>query len=180
MSTYKIVDMDMQLVSVDFDTSKAPSLILTNLDAYPINYADFGIYLTPVKELYASFNQRVSSFGLINSAYACKPPTPRTNDYITKIEIFANKDYDSLHTQGTNIAEYFDVIAPNPYGNGMLIKQDLQAFFKSKIIVPNEMTLTLNTPPEFNTDFVFTIIYGQNGVSLGNLTLVTNTVTINK
>lgn len=55
------------------------------------------------------FRTKKRDVGFINTAYACSPvpPSYRFNDAISEVQIISQDDFDSTHTAGTDITEYF-------------------------------------------------------------------------
>ena len=172
---YKVIDVKIEPVSVDYDTAGLTLPVLTELDTNPVHYTQFGLLLNPITQTYFSSNFYPNSFGIINSAYACSPVKPYTDDYITNIEIYTDKDFDAKHSKDDNLAEYFDVFVADNQTNTVL-KKDLISYLKSKPTVPHQIVLQLNTPPVKDTSFVFTVIYTQKGVALGSVNLETEVV----
>ena len=166
---YKVIGMSAGLIHVKYDSSASPSLVRTELGSDTISYANLGIGLSARMEEYFSFYQKINSFGIISTAYACSPGRPTSSDRVTKLEIYANKDFDATHTVGSNLAEYFDIFLT--YYTGRVdteFKQDLQSFVKSKPIVPDVMVLLLKKPPKNSSKLVFTVKYSQDGVSFSD------------
>ena len=115
---------------------------------------------------------------MISSAYACDPVPPKTNDNIENIEIFANKNFNSNHLIGENLAEIFDVIIYDSENEIYYEKFDLVTYLISKPKVPTEMTLILKESPIETSDFKFTVKYYQNGKDINYLEFETNFIEI--
>ena len=175
---YRVIDAEIEMVSISFDTLNANRLVVTELGSDSIYYNDFGLVLEPVIETYFSFYQKINSFGFINQAYACSPGTPSPVNQLLNIEIYTNKSYDTTHPKGSNLAEYFDVYVADEKGSSEGQKLDLKEYLKTKPFVSYRLVLDLKTPPDHVEDFVFTLVYSQSGSSIKSLTLHTDTVTI--
>ena len=175
---YKVINAEIEMVSISFDTLNAPSLVVTELGSDSISYTDFGIVFEPVIETYFSYYQKLNSFGLINQAYACSPGEPSPVNHLLNVEIYTNKSFDATHPIGSNLAEYFDVYDESESGG--VQKVDLKEYLKTKPFVLYRLVLDLKTPPSQAEDFVFTLVYSQSGSSMNSLTLHTDTITILK
>jgi len=177
---YKVINAEIEMVSISFDTLNTPRLIVTELGSDSINYIDFGIVLEPVIENYFSYYQNLNSFSFIHQAYACSPVEPSPINQVLNIEIFTNKSFDVMHPKGSNLAEYFDVYVEDEQGGDGVQKLSLNEYLKTKPFVSYRLVLDLKTPPDHNESFSFTLVYTQEGSSVKSLTLQTATVTIIK
>ena len=177
---YKIIDLDWGISEVEYTSEPFELINVSEINSDFVLFNKFAIYISPVQETYFSLYSQFNSSGFINSAYACSPVEPVTDDRIEKIEIFSDKAYDSDHDTNSNLASLFDVIVVDYNARIYQEMFDLLDFVSTKPTVPQGMTLVLNSPPTETTDFEFTVKYYQNGVSMDYFEFTTDKITIMK
>jgi hypothetical protein len=176
--SYKVVDLNWKTYNATYIEAPNNELNLSEITENSVLYNKFSIFIEPQKETYFSVINEINSINLISSAYACDPVPPKTNDNIENIEIFANKNFNSNHLIGENLAEIFDVIIYDSENEIYYEKFDLVTYLISKPKVPTEMTLILKESPIETSDFKFTVKYYQNGKDINYLEFETNFIEI--
>lgn len=176
----KVTDLDWNIYEVIYTETPNNDLNLSEVTENSVPYNKFSIFIKPRKETYFSVINEINSINLISSAYACDPVPPKTNDNIENIEIFTNKDFNSNHLIGENLAKIFDVIIYDSENEIYYKKFDLLTYLISKPKVPTEMTLILKDSPLETTNFKFTVKYYQNGKDINYLEFETNSIEIRK
>lgn len=144
-------------------------------------YSKFTITILPQTKSYYSSNINKPLFGIVNSAYACSPSRPPTTDEkIENIEIICNKDFDSSHSAGNNLADIFDIIIKD-YHKFNYEKYDLIEFLsQNPVSTEPDIYLVLKAPPEKTGEFEFTIKYTQDGIDFDYFEKTTNKIVITK
>jgi hypothetical protein len=166
---YKIVGLDWSIYqAICSETPPNNKLTLHSIENDSIYYNQYAVNVRPVQKTYYSNNVKRWNLNLIQSAYACDPVRPTTDETIEKIIIQAEKDFNSKYPSGANLALLFDIFVPESYSSNNKKKYSLEEFIKTKSIIPREFTLVLNTSPSVTTDFEFLISYTQNGVENNN------------
>lgn len=175
---YKVVGIDWNLYSAVYSNNTEDKLILSEIINDTIYYNLYSIFITPRTETYYAMFQRNNTLGLINSAYACSPVIPTTDDRIDSILIISDKDFDSTHLAGADLSELFDIVVIDQTNNIYYEKFKLYDYTSTKPYVPNEMTLILNSPPSLISNFEFTIKYYQDGIYKDYFEFKTNSIVI--
>jgi len=176
----KVTNLDWKIYEGIFIETPNNGLNLFEITENSVLYDTFSIFIEPRKETYFSVINKINSINLIRSAYACSPVPPKTNDNIENIEIFANKEFNTNHPIGENLAKIFDIIILDSENDIYYEKFDLETYLISKPKVPNEMTLILKDPPVETSNFKFTVKYYQNGKDVNYLEFETNSIEIRK
>lgn len=159
-------DNPTKVKAVDFSW-QTPNLNSTISDSFYISIA-------PKLEYYS---ERESGFSFINSAYACSPALPKSQDRISNIEIYANVDFNSNLTAGVNLASIFDINFLNDYESNF-VKSDLSFFLTEKPLLPIQSSLLLKEAPESTKNFQFTVKIYLDGVDLDFYEFTTNSIEI--
>lgn len=178
--SFKVTDLEWKTYEGIYTETPNNDLNLSEITQNSVLYNKFSIFIEPRKETYFSVINKTNSINLISSAYACDPVPPKTNDNIENIEIFTNKDFNSNHLIGENLAEIFDVIIYDSENEIYYEKYDLLTYLISKPKVPTEMTLILKDSPIETSDFKFTVKYYQNGKDINYREFETNSIEIRK
>lgn len=145
-----------------------------------INYKDFAILLNSQIVFATNKSLPLNNFSLINSAYACSPPIPYTDENIDSIVISATKDFDKNYLAGSNLNDLFDI---SNFSNGLSSLKDkvhLKDYFKIERPALESFILTLRQAPEITTDFVFLVKYYQRGVDFKTFEFSTSNVVITR
>lgn len=99
-----------------------------------------------------------------------------TNETIDSIIITSSADFNSNYSAGSNLADFFDVVA-EPFSGGK-INQSLNDFIDSTPFVPEQLSLILKVSPEVTTEHEFTVEYYQDGVDLTSKVFTLPPITI--
>ena len=142
--TQKVVDLFIKMTGAQYSPQDPDKMMYFNITNDTIYYSFLGILIQPEMTTASNLNT-FNSFGFINTAYACDPVVQTTNDKITQIKIVADKDFDDSHPQGSDLAEYFDVIVTYAHTNTYDEIYDLKEYLGRKPLVPDEMTLILKS-----------------------------------
>ena len=175
---YKVVDLYVEITGAQYNAQDPVKVSYFNISNDSIYYSFFGIFIHPDLEAYAHHGEKPHYFSLIHNAYACDPQTATTEDHITNIEIIANQDYDESHPQGSNLADYFDIVVTYRHTNTINEIYSLQQYLARKPLVPDEMVLILNTKPKQDSKLTFTLKYYQEGVSFDSKVVTFDEITI--
>ncbi len=143
-----------------------------------VDYQLYSIYIRPIQETYFTENTKSWNFDFIQSAYACEPVTPQTDETIDSISITSTKDYNLSHPAGTNLSDLFDIVVLDEANFIHYERFQLQDYVQWKPEVPNILILFLREPPLNTTEFTFEVKYYQDGIDNDFFKLVTNTVVI--
>ena len=119
-------------------------------------------------------------FSLINSAYACDPAIPQTDEKIDSIVITSAKDFDINHPSGIDLSDVFDVVVLDDANGIYFEKYTLDDYLDTNPYVPNELVLVLNKQPDLTTDFQFLVKYYQNGIDYDYFEFVTDKIVIDR
>jgi len=127
------------------------------MDSVP--FVHFGFRLNAVfKPLTNSQAQRkVLGFRVIESAYACTPPPPFTDDNLNSIEIMADRDFNSNYGIGSDLSSLFDLVEYESFSLLFEQRTILQSFVESSPEMPSRMTFVLNQAPETSEAITFTV-----------------------
>ena len=180
---YTIISLHWEITSISYSTFSGDKLI-DKIDFSPlvqnsVLYSQYGISITPRTQFYySSSRNKINTSNFINSAYACSPAEPTTDDRIRDIKIFSKRDFNSEYPAGSNLTPLFDIIVEPDY-SGNKIKWDLTKYLlTSSIPVPARMILVLKESPEVTADYTFKIEYYQDGKDLDFLEFTTRSVEI--
>ena len=120
---------------------------------------------------------KIQGFNFINTAYACSPKPPTTDDKITNIEIFSDNDFNADNLSGANLAALFDVTVFEEFSSNS-VKYDLNEYIATEPTVPRDLHLTLKKPPTSTSSHAFQVKYYQNGKDLNDFKFTTDSVEI--
>ncbi len=161
---YKVKSLKWNIYKAKYSMNADPRLVLSEITEDSIIYNEYSIHIYNEAEEYFSLGNKTNSFGFINFAYACSPKYPSTDESIKDIQIYCNKDYNSNHTAGTNLADLFDIVVFYPYNQLYEEKFDLSDYLATFPPVPNQMTFILRDPPAFTNEFEFRVEYYLEGI----------------
>lgn len=145
-----------------------------------VKYNEYGIQIIPITTTYFSEMRKNTSIHFIQSAYACSPITPTTDEKIDSILIFTDKDFDLNHTAGKELSELFSVIVSDNNNTLYQEKYDLNQYVVLNPGVPEEMVIFLKSPPIVSAFFEFTVKYYQKGIDEDYFEFKTNKIFIEK
>ena len=168
-ANYKITGFDTSLKQVTVSDSTMKSFELKNFENDSIAFSEFAIHMIPNTESYAINSKYKSGISLSETAYACSPPIPSSEDRITDIQIFSSKSYITDFSSSENIAELFDII---------VLYHAESYHLATKPEAPIEIILVPNTPPSTIQSFEFQVKYSQNGLELDEFEFTTNSAVL--
>ena len=186
---YKIISLDWRIYSVS-DSTLYGDKVIGKIDLSPlvqnsVLYSQYGISITPrtrryrsSRSYYSYSRNKINTFSFINSAYACSPADPTTDDRIRDIKIFSKRDFNSEYPAGSNLALLFDIIVKPDRSSYRKIKWDLTKYLLTRSIPSRLMLLVLKESPEVTADYTFKIEYYQDGKDLDFFEFTTRTVEI--
>ncbi|MEP2447478.1 MAG: hypothetical protein ABJI69_09635 [Balneola sp.] len=175
-ANYKITGFDTSLKQVTVSDSTMKSFELKNFENDSIAFSEFAIHMIPNTESYAINSKYKSGISLSETAYACSPPIPSSEDRITDIQIFSSKSYITDFSSSENIAELFDIIVL--YHAESYQSTQLTDYLATKPEAPIEIILVPNTPPSTIQSFEFQVKYSQNGLELDEFEFTTNSAVL--
>ncbi len=143
---FKTVEFSTDLKNIFISEISGLDVQYNTLESDTIGFDRFSITMFPISEYYSLNSERLNSFSLIPSAYACSPPIAVSEEMITNIEIFSNRNFSSEYTSGENLAELFEIVAL--YRNSEYQRSNLNEFLNSEPNVPDEIFLMLKSAPE--------------------------------
>jgi hypothetical protein len=152
------------------------SLQWDSVGSNAVQFEDFALTIQPVAASFFS-STKTKSFQWIQKSYACSGLPPETDDLIVNIEITANNDFSPLYTQGTNLIDVFDVEVLY-HREGVRDSYALTEFLSMNRKFPDQMILTLNTPPAFSGEFSFVFKINIDGAELDYFEFNTNSFQI--
>ncbi|MDI9337924.1 MAG: hypothetical protein QM539_05820 [Alphaproteobacteria bacterium] len=169
-SYFKLESLSWSINNTTFKETKIDGYNRTEIDLQAIindtvNYNKFSINFTP---RLIEYSLHSNNFNLIQSAHACTPPSS-SYVFLESIIIESNKQFDSLHPVGSNLADIFDITEYGDYYNNHLTKykiigeiQSLVYFNNESIYtylkrLPQNYVLLLKKMPTITTDYQFTV-----------------------
>jgi hypothetical protein len=173
---FKTVDFQAGLKNITISESPGLNVQYSTLDSDTVGFDTFGLSMFPVGKYYSVNSERFNSISLIPSAFACSPPIPVSEEMITDIEIFSNRNFNSEYTSGENLAELFEIVVF--YDNSGYQKSNLNEFLSSEPNVPDEIFLVLKSTPETTEPIQFTVKYSQDGIDMDSYEFTTEAVVI--
>ena len=141
-----------------------PTLELTNhtlVAATPqdvLSEKEYFIAVNLITENYTAHKQS-PKFSLVESAYACSPMPPYSDETILSLTVRANKDFSSAHPAGADLTELFDVVVFNAHKGIYYSRMSVSDYIASQPSSPNKLYLVLNTAPEKQDSFNFEVSY---------------------
>ena len=173
---FKTIDFQAELKSITISGNPDLNVQYSTLESNTIGFDDFGLAMFPVGESYSLNSERFDSFSFIPSAFACSPSIMVSEEVITDIEIFSNRNFNSEYTSGENLAELFEIVFL--YRNKGYQRSTLSEFLSSEPNVPDELFLVLKSAPETTEPIQFTIKYSQDGIDMDSYEFTTEAVVI--
>lgn len=173
---FKTVDFQTDLKNFTISEDLGLDVQYSTLESDTIGFDKFGLSMFPVGEFYSLSSERLNSFSLIPLAFACSPAIPVSEETITDIEIFSNRNFNSEYTSGENLAELFEIVFL--YHNSGYQRSNINEFLSSEPDVPDEIFLVLKSAPETAEPIAFTIKYSQDGIDMNSYEFSTETIVI--
>lgn len=175
-----MIGLDWHNYQAIYSDTASTRLKLLEIANDTVDFNMYSIDIIPRQETYFAQNMNKWSFSLINSAYACDPGLPQTDERIDSIVITSTKDFDNNHPSGAELSDLFDIIVLD-YANGIYYeKYTLNDYVETNPYVPNELVLILNKQPDLITDFQFLVKYYQNGIDYDYFEFSTDKIVINR
>ena len=177
---FKVSGLDWVNYSAVYSDTASTRLMLSEIANDTVDFNMYSIDIKPRQETYFAQQSSSWSFSLINSAYACDPGIPQTDEKIDSIVITSAKDFDINHPSGMDLSDVFDVVVLDD-ANGIYFKKyTLDDYLDTNPYVPNELVLILNKQPDLTTDFHFLVKYYQNGIDYDYFEFLTGKIVIDR
>jgi len=173
---FKTVEFSTDLNNISISNNPSLNVQYSTLESDTIGFDKLGLTMIPVGESYSLNSERVNSFSLIPSAFACSPPIAVSEETITDIDIFSNRSFNSEYIFGENLDELFEVIFL--YRGSGYQRSNLKEFLSSEPNVPDEILLVLKSAPETTEPIQFTVKYSQDGIDMDSYEFTTEPVII--
>jgi hypothetical protein len=132
--------------------------------------------MTPATEVFFSSVPDKINFQFIQSAYACSPIDPASDDKILDIQIYSDKDFSTEYPSGKNLAELFEVYAL--YMRESPRHVDLIDFITEEPKAPDQLILLLKSGPSEASEIQFSVRYLQDGEKLNEFEFSTQPIAI--
>ena len=153
LNTLKILSYDSTYPRYNFDTLRISDTVVFN---------KLAIQLIPKMSFYiALFQHKGYTFSLFNSAFACSPPIPYSDEQNDYIIITSTKDFDQSHKSGSNLQDLFDVAILDKYKRIYYYRMSLKDYLATRPNTKDELILFLNKGPEESVEFSFKIEYSR-------------------
>jgi hypothetical protein len=175
---YKITGFETNLKQVVYIDSVNQDVQLSSPENDTLYFDELAIQMIPDTESYTAQAKHKLNFSFSETAYACSPPIPSSEDKITDIQIFSNKNYSNEFSSQENISELFDIVVQYPNRGNQ--RFSLNEFLAAKPEAPTEIILLPNTAPSSTNSFQFTVKYFQDGLELDEYQFTTDSIVIKK
>lgn len=176
---FKLTDLSWTTTQASFTSSDG--LILTDIVGDSVSYLSFGINIIPERENFFSVIEPITEpFSLIQTANACDPGVPTTDETIDSIKIITSANFDASHPAGSDIMKLFDVVVTDQTKNINSQKMALHEYIASKPTTPEQMVFMLTSPPDSTGLFAFTVKYYQDGIDHDYFEFTTDSLIIKK
>ena len=161
---FKIIGLDWVNYKAIYSDTADTRLLLSDIENDSVDHDKYAILIAPKQETYYAQNTQKLHFSFIQSAYACSPPIPETDEKIDSIVILSESDFNLNHPSGNDLSDLFDIVVLD-HANGIYHEKfDLNDYLSTNPNVPSELTLILKEQPDLTTDFEFLVKYYQNGI----------------
>lgn len=177
---FKISGLDWFNYSAVYSDTATTRLMLSEIANDTVDFNMYAIVIKPRQETYFAQHSSRWSFSLINSAYACSPGIPQTDEKIDSIVITSAKHFDFNHPSGTGLSDVFDIIVLDDANSIYYEKYTLKDYLDTNPYVPNELVLLLNKQPDLTTDFQFLVKYYQDGIDYDYFEFTTDQIVIER
>lgn len=172
---FKVVELSEELQKATKSTTNG-NWEFTDLSSDSIFFFEYAIHL--IHEIEYFSDNRLPSFNLIQSAYACDPEPARSQDRLENIIIRSNTAFNTDYPAGANLSELFDVVV---YSNDLFYERlALSDYLATMPEGPYQLVLLLNEQPSETQSFSFDIEYHQDGVDFDLFEFSTEAVVIKK
>ncbi len=161
---FKIIGLDWANYKAIYSDTSDTRLLLSYIDNDSVIFNEYSIFIAPRQETYFAQKSIDWNFNLIQSAYACSPVIPTTDEKIDSIVILSHKDFDTNHPAGTDLSDLFKIVVLDNANGIYYVKYGLKNYLSTNPTVPNELTMILKEQPDLTTDFEFSIKYYQKGI----------------
>lgn len=161
---FKVVGLDWVNYKAIYSDTADTKLVLSYIDNDSEIFNEYSIFIAPRQETYFAQNSMDWNFSLIQSAYACSPVIPTTDEKIDSVVILSQKDFDANHPAGTDLSDLFEIVVLDNANGIYYEKFEMENYLSTNPTVPNELTMILKHQPDITTDFVFSIKYYQKGI----------------
>jgi len=175
---YKITDFETSLKQVIYINPINQDVELGALEKDTLDFDELVIQMLPDTESYTAQASHKLNFSFFETAYACSPPIPSSEDKITDIQIFSNKNYSTEFSSQQNISELFDIVVQYPNRGSQRLS--LNEFLATNPEAPTEIILLPNTAPSSTNSFQFTVKYFQDGLELDEYQFTSDSIVIKK
>lgn len=175
-NSYKVTNFETSLKQVVFTDPISQNVTLSSLENDTLDFDELAILMVPDMESYTVQAKHKLNFSFSETAYACSPPIPSSEDKITDIQIFSNKNYSNEFSSQENISELFDIVVKYPNRGNQRFR--LNEFLAAKPEAPTEIILLPNTAPSSTNSFQFTVKYFQDGLELDKYEFTTDSIVI--
>ena len=166
---FKTVGLDWVNYKAIYSDTTDIRLLLSDIENDSVNYSEYSILIVPRNETYFAQNAQKWSFSLIQSAYACSPVIPTTDEKIDSIIILSESDFSINHLSGKDLSNLFDAVVLDNANGIYYEKYKLNDYLATNPSVPSELTLILREQPDLTTDFEFLVKYYQKGIEENDL-----------
>lgn len=173
---FKTTGFDSSVKKIVFTDSSRNSVQLTTIETDTISFDEYSIQMIPTGESYTAQAYNKLRFTIWSKAYACSPSIITSDETVTDVQIFGDKNYSNEFSSEDNIASLFDIIVY--YDRKGYQKFSLSEFISSKPEVPAEIILLPNTAPSSINSFQFTVKYFQDGLEMDEYEFTTESIVI--
>jgi hypothetical protein len=173
---FRVTDFSTSIKKVTHYDSSTRSIQLSEIQSDSIQFDEFAIDMYPVTEVFFSSVFDKINFQFIQSAYACSPIDPVSDDKILDIQIYSDKDFSDEYPAGENLAELFEVYAL--YMREGPRRINLIDFIAEEPNAPDQLILLLQSGPSEASEIQFTVRYLQDGEKLNEFEFTTKPITI--
>lgn len=173
---FRVLDFSTSIKNVTHYDSSSRNIQLSEIQSDSIQFDKFAIDMYPVTEVFFSSVFDKINFQFIQSAYACSPIVPASDDKILDIQIYSDKDFNAEYPAGENLAELFEVYAL--YMREGPRRVNLIDFITEEPNAPDQLILLLQSGPSEASEIQFTVRYLQDGEKLNKFEFSTSPITI--
>lgn len=148
---------------------------LSPIDGDTLTDGHFAIRMLPQTTTYSLRPKRERSFRLFNTAYACSPDIPTSDEVIQDIRISTDPPFGSDGSSSDDVSSLFDIIVLTRDGYR---EYELDGFLSRAPNAVRELILILDATPETTSRFQFTVEYVQDGRGLEYYEFQTNPIVL--
>ena len=151
---------------------------LSPVEGDTLRKGHLAVRMEPKKVLYSQSSRSSTSFQIINSAYACSPPIPSSDEVIKDIRIYSDSHFKDGYPAGEDLAGLFDVVILNRSDYGRYRRFELNDFLEREPNAVDELILVLDARPETASKFQFTVEYEQEGKGIESYEFKTDPIVL--